>query len=92
MHHATRVKNEVGIMNMARKALEKIKPEAVPVVFAWASGATSQGWILQEFKEGAHREDAEFKTMSLAKQKVMVREMAEILQGLQSYDIDQDVT
>ncbi|KAL8326133.1 hypothetical protein RB597_009105 [Gaeumannomyces tritici] len=80
-HYATRVENEVAIMALASAALRSVELDVVPRIFAWASGATSQGWILQERMPGTPGDEA-FKTMSLDVKKVVVRDMARRANGV----------
>ncbi|KAL8351109.1 hypothetical protein RB601_000767 [Gaeumannomyces tritici] len=90
-HYATRVENEVAIMTLASAALRSVELDVVPRIFAWASGATSQGWILQERMPGTPGDEA-FKTMSLDVKKVVVRDMARVLKGLQSCKLPDSIT
>ncbi|KAL8370455.1 hypothetical protein RB595_000703 [Gaeumannomyces hyphopodioides] len=90
-HYATRIENEVAIMTLAWAALRSVELDVVSRIFAWASGATSQGWILQERMPGTPGDEA-FKTMSLDVKKVVVRDMARILKGLQSCKLPDSIT
>ncbi|EJT79678.1 hypothetical protein GGTG_04762 [Gaeumannomyces tritici R3-111a-1] len=83
VHFDTRVENEIAIMTLASTALRNVGLDVVPRIFAWANGATSQGWILQERMPGTPGDEA-FKTMPLDLKKVTIRDMAKILKGLQS--------
>lgn len=93
MYSATRVENEVAILNLASAALHHVEPAVVPRVFAWGSASTagSLGWILQERMRGAPV-DEDFGAMSLEQKHGIVTQMAEILKALQDYKLPEGIT
>ncbi|CZT12545.1 uncharacterized protein RCO7_11554 [Rhynchosporium graminicola] len=91
LYQATRVDNEVGILNLASTALAHTKPGIVPRVFGWEANTGSEkiGWILQECMSGEPL--SEFSEWSLAQKIEILGQVAEILKSLQDFRIPQSV-
>ncbi|KAH7379847.1 kinase-like domain-containing protein [Cadophora sp. MPI-SDFR-AT-0126] len=91
LHHATRVQNEVGILNHASEALTYIKPAVVTRVFGWDinTGSENPGWILQERMPGEPL--ANFNGMSLAQKRGILAQIAELLKGLQEFRLPESI-
>ncbi|KAG4435650.1 hypothetical protein IFR05_008872 [Cadophora sp. M221] len=91
LHHATRVQNEVGILNLASEALGHIKPTVVPRVFGWDvnTGSENPGWILQERMPGEPL--ANFHGMSFAQKRGILGQIAELLKGLQEFRLPESI-
>lgn len=92
LHQATRVQNEVGILNLALDALAYIKPAVVPRVFGWgaSTGSENLGWILQERMPGVPLADA-FSGMSLVQKQGILGQIAELLKGLQEFKLPDSI-
>lgn len=92
LHQATRVQNEVGILNLASDALAHIKPDVVPRVFGWdaSTGSGNPGWILQERMPGVPLADV-FSGMSLSQKQEILDEIAKLLKGLQEFKLPESI-
>jgi hypothetical protein len=92
LHQETRVQNEVGILNLASEALAHVKPAVVPRVFGWGArtGMEDLGWILQEKMPGVPLAEA-FSEMSLGQKRGILGQMADLLKGLQDYDLPESI-
>ena len=93
LHQQTRVQNEVGILTLASAALGHVKPNIVPRVFGWGSGASREclGWILEELMPGAPLAEAFAQTMALDQKKEIMAQMATILKALQDYPLPESI-
>ncbi|KAI9673234.1 MAG: hypothetical protein M1817_003097 [Caeruleum heppii] len=86
LNDLNRVQNEVAIMSLMRDALKTLPTQLVPAVYGWASAASQQGWILQQYMPGSTL-DAEFSKMDLEGKESVLQQMAEILLKLQHYQL-----
>lgn len=93
------MENEVASLYLARQSLHKsgVDP-VVPAVYAWAPSKFQDvpseegfGWIMAEFKSGADL-DAQFPTLSLAAQKSVIEQIADVFGAIQRAEIPERAT
>jgi len=86
-----RIENEVGMMFLFRQALaQNDLGHLIPAVYGWGSAEASQGWILQEFKQGSQL-DRVFETASKELKQSILSQMADVVQAMQSFEVPQTV-
>jgi Phosphotransferase enzyme family len=86
LNNVNRVQDEVATMSIFRAAVSHISTHLVPEVYGWASAAKGQGWILQEHMPGSSQDKA-FATMTLQDKQLVLRQLAEVLEALQRYQL-----
>ncbi|KAK0637153.1 kinase-like domain-containing protein [Bombardia bombarda] len=93
MHPENRVENEVATISLASAALASFEPNVVPRVYGWgsAAGDSGQGWILQELLPGVALEDV-LPQMDLQQKEHMFTQVAQMLKGLQEYQLPESIT
>lgn len=92
MHQATRVENEVSIINLASAALAEVVPHIVPSVYGWGSAVveSSPGWIIQELMPGTPVDES-FDAMDLEQKRKIFAQMARMLKLLQDYQLPSSI-
>ncbi|KAJ8123469.1 hypothetical protein ONZ43_g592 [Nemania bipapillata] len=91
MNAATRIENEVAIINLSSSALGHLEPNVVPRVFGWESAKSSQGWILQELMPGVPVDET-FGSMDLGKKRRILAQMVTLLKALQRFPLPESLT
>ncbi|KAK0701157.1 hypothetical protein B0T21DRAFT_435197 [Apiosordaria backusii] len=94
VHQATRIENEVAIINLASAALSKaFQPSIVPRIYGWGSAAaeSARGWILQEFMPGIGV-DQPFGKQDLELKKALLAQIAKIIKALQTFSLPPTIT
>ena len=88
-HHAVKVENTVATMQLVRQALANRKLFIVPKVYAWSKtgGPSGNGWILEEFMSGANIEPEFHSSLSATQQRLVLRQVAEVLKAVQDYEL-----
>jgi hypothetical protein len=88
-NQAVKVENTVATMQLVRQALSKQHLYIVPKVYAWSKigGPSDNGWIMEEFKSGANIEPQFHGTLSADLQRHVLRQIAEVLKAVQSYEL-----
>ncbi|KAH9891373.1 phosphotransferase enzyme family-domain-containing protein [Xylariomycetidae sp. FL2044] len=92
MSPEARVENEVAMIQLARSALESLRPSVVPAVYGWSSALNEsrQGWIMQQFMPGKPVDES-FSSMNLPQKQNILSQMACILKSLQDYKLPDSV-
>jgi hypothetical protein len=88
-NHTVKVENTVATMQLARQALSQQNLSIVPKVYVWSKtgGPSSNGWIMEEFMPGANIEPEFHGTMSADLQRLILRQVAEVLEAVQSFEL-----
>ncbi|GKZ33425.1 hypothetical protein AbraIFM66950_003281 [Aspergillus brasiliensis] len=95
--HASRIENEVAAMHLARQALDAYRPglgHLIPKIYTFCSKTNHPDdlpWTLMEYKTGIPLDEF-FPSQPNSTKESIINQIADILTGLQTYRLPQEIT